>query len=190
MLRSTLKALFVVGCLALACRMATAQEVVHALTGTVSAIDPGDKTITIFTDGHTQSQFNDLTGGKVPVSFDKRIRADASPVDTFKKEGAYVIVYYYGGGNGKTAVALRNLGSGPFTQDMGTVAKFESRDHSISVKDPSGVVQSFKITPDTVAETSFGAVDGLKFQAPKGEQLRVLAANVDGSPTALFISAM
>jgi hypothetical protein len=185
-----LKALIVLGCFAAANWTAAGQEVVHALTGTVSSINPGSKTITIFTDWHTESRFKDLTSSKVPISFDKKIREDTTPADAFKKEGAYIILFYYGGGSGQTAVAMRNLGGGPFTEETGTVSKFENRDHSLSVKDASGVVQSFKITENTVGETASGAAEGFKFQIQKGDQVRVLSSSVDGNPTALFVSTM
>ena len=188
--KGMLKALIVLGCFAAASKIAPAQEVVHALTGTISSVDPSAKSITIFTDRHTESHFKDLTSSKVPISFDKKIREDATPADAFKKQGAYVILFYYGGGCGQTAVAMRDLGAGPFTEETGTVIKFESRDHSLSVKDASGVVQSFKIAEKTVAETGVGAEEGFKFQIQKGDQIRVLASSVSGNPTALFVSSM
>ncbi|MGA7109792.1 MAG: hypothetical protein WBV28_14405 [Terracidiphilus sp.] len=177
-------------CLGSSCCAAGAQQVVHALTGTVSAIDPADKTITVFLDGGSQDVFKDLTNSKVPGSLDKRILADSTAVDAFKKKGAYVIVFYFGGRDTRTAVALRSLGPGPFTAVDGTVAKFESHDHSISVEDKSGTVQTFKISGDTVAEGNLGAVDGLKFQVQKGDHMRIVAANENGNATALFLSQM
>src|SRR5215469_8157863 len=113
---------------------APAQQVVHALTGTVSQVD-----------------------------------------DRSKTKGAYVIVFYYGDNDDRAAVALKNLGAGPFTSTEGAVVKFESKAHSISIKDSAGAVQTFKITDQTVAEGYMGAVDGYKFQPQKGDQVRVVA---------------
>ncbi len=190
MLRRVCSACLLAGCLASISVAATAQEVVHALTGTVKSIDGLSKTVTIFTDSGSQSDFKDLTNSKIPIAFEKKIRADATPVDTFKKVGTYVIVFYFGDSDQRTAVALRNLGTGPFTSSTGTVVKFEFKAHSITVRDNSGQVQTFKITPDTVAETFSGVVDGFKFQAQKGEQVRVVGATADGSATALFVNEM
>jgi hypothetical protein len=188
MLKGILKACILVGCFSVASRVATAQEVIHALTGTVAYVDSSAMTITVYTDNRAQSVFKDQTNPPAPVEFDKNVRADA--IATAKKEGAYVIVYYRGGSDTRTAVALRSLGSGPFTTISGTVVKFDNKEHSIAVKDEAGTVEIFKITPDTIAETGVGAVGGFKLRADKGDRVRIVGATVNDSPTALFIKAM
>jgi hypothetical protein len=85
---------------------------------------------------------------------------------------------------------LKNLGSGPFMSAVGTVTRFDGRARTISVEDKSGAVQTFKINGQTVAESEMGVVEGGKFQAQKGDRVRVVATTVDGSPTALFLSAL
>ncbi|HEY6489059.1 MAG: hypothetical protein WCC26_20205 [Terracidiphilus sp.] len=186
-MRKVLIACGVVVCLGLICRIAVAQSVVHALTGTVSDIDPAGKTITVFLDGGSNDVFNDQTNSKARLSVDRKLIADATAVDAFKKKGAYVIVFYFGGRDTRTAVALRSLGTGPFVAAKGKVEKYE-RDHSITVADSSGAEHTFQITPDTVAEGGSGAVDGLKFEAQKGDQVRVVGTSANGSPIALFLS--
>jgi hypothetical protein len=182
--------LFVCGiaiCFGFSCRTSMAQQVVHALTGTVSSIDPVSKTITLFLDGGSQGVFKDMES-KTSLSVDKRVLVDATAVDAFKQKGAYVIVLYFGGMDLRTAVALRSLGTGPFSAIDGTVARFESREHAISVEDKSGTVQTFKINADTVAEGYAGAVDGLKFQAQKDDHVHVVGTSQNGSLIALFVS--
>jgi hypothetical protein len=171
------------------CRAALAQEVVHALTGTVSSIDPTDKTITMFLDGGKQGIFKDMTNQKVSMSVDKKLLADTTTPDEFKKSGAYVIVFYFGGSDTRTAVALRSLGAGPFTAITGTVTKFEPH-RSLSVQDTSGATQTFALDGDTVAEGMSGAVSGPKFQADKGDHVRIVGGTKNGAPTALFVSEM
>jgi hypothetical protein len=82
------------------------------------------------------------------------------------------------------------LGTGPFTAAQGTVAKYESHEHAISVEDKSGTVQTFKINADTVAESYAGAVGGLKFQAQKDDHVRVVGTSQNGSLIALFVTEM
>jgi hypothetical protein len=190
MVRRLLFAFAFAVCLGLSWLGAAGQQVVHALTGTVSSIDPADKTITVFLDSGSEGVFKDSTNTKVPSSLDKRFLADSTAEDAFKKKGSYVIVFYFGGRDTRTAVALRGLGTGPFTAVDGTVAKFESHDHAISVEDKSGAVQTFKISGDTVAEGNMGAVGGLKFQPQKGDHMRIVAATENGNATALFVSQM
>ena len=183
---SVLRACFIAGCLGSSSVAASAQEVIHALTGTVSSIDVGGKTLTLFQDSGSSAVFKDMTSGKIPISFDKKIRAQTTAADDFQKKGAYAIVFYYGADDPKTAVAVRSLGSGPFTSAVGTVTGYE-KGRSVSVRDNTGAVQTFKIDADTVAEGMYGAVDGLKFQADKGDHVRVVATDRNGTLTALFI---
>lgn len=189
MLKKGLSFVAFVLCLSGVSRVATAQEVVHALTGTVSSIDAADKTITMFLDGGTQGIFRDMTNQKVSLSVDKKVLADTTTPDEFKRSGAYVIVFYFGGSDTRTAVALRSLGTGPFTAVSGTVTQFENH-RSISVQDKSGATQTFALNADTVAEGSAGAVSGLKFQADKGDHVRIVGTAKNGAPVALFVSEM
>ncbi|MGD0631391.1 MAG: hypothetical protein ABR987_18840 [Terracidiphilus sp.] len=167
---------------------ATAQEVVHALTGVVNNIDSTAKTITVITDDGSDGTFQDMTGSRNSIAFDKTIRTEATAANEFKKKGARVIVFYYGTGEMRTVVALKSLGEGPFTNDSGTVVKFDKKEHSLTIKESSGTIESFKITPGTVADTNGGAAEGLKFDPHKGEPVRVIATQADGSLTALFIN--
>ena len=189
MLRHISKISLVIACLSFASVLATAQQVVHALVGVVDVINPNAKTIIVTTDDGTPGSFEDLTDPKAHISIDKALRADATPVQSFTTKGTSAIVLFFGEGAERTAVALRNLGVGPFTKSTGTVVKFSGKDHSFSVKDDAGNVEAFKVTPETVAETRSGAVDGKKFEPGKGDQVRVTSSLVNGSPTALFVYA-
>jgi hypothetical protein len=168
---------------------ATAQEVIHALTGTVVSIDVSAKTITVYTDNHSERLFRDMTNPNTPIDFDKNVRAISTSVDSFNKKGTYAIIFYYGEGDTRTAVALRNLGAGPFSKDTGTIVKVKGKD-SISLVDGSGSIKSFEVTSETVAETGYGAVSRSKYQPHKGDKIRVTASVVDGSETALFINSL
>jgi len=169
---------------------APAQQVVHALTGTVSAMDDVSKTLTVFQDNGSEGQFKDLTSGKSHVLIDKKIALGTTALDASKKKGSYVIVFYCGDNDARSAVALKNLGAGPFTSSEGTVTKFEGKAHSISIQDKSGVTQVFRIAQETVAEGYMGVVDGYKFQAAKGDHIRVVGTTENGALTALFVREM
>lgn len=167
----------------------TAQEVVHALTGTVTSIDASAKTISIYTDNRSEGVFEDMTNSNTPIEFDKDTRANATAVDSFKMKGAYVIVFHFGGGDVLTAVALRNLGAGPFSKDTGTIVKIEGK-NSIAVADESGTIKSFKLAKNTVAETVYGSVIGFKYQPHKGDKVRMTATVVNGNETALLVNTL
>ena len=174
-------------CLGLLSVSMAAQEVIHALTGTVVAIDQNAKTITVLQDGGSRVELKEMADAKTPIVFDKKVAEKTTAANTFENSGAYVIVFYYGDGPEQTVVALKNLGAGPFTATVGTVKKFESRAHSVVIEDNDGKIQTIKIDPTTVAETDAGVVGGMKFQAQKGDQIRVISTAVSGAPTALFI---
>lgn len=188
MLRRIASHVALVLCVAGFSTAALAQQVVHALTGTVNSIDPATKTITMFLDGGKQSTFKDMTNQKVSLSVDKKVLANTATPDEFKKQGAYVVVFYFGGTEDRTAVALRGLGTGPFTATTGTITKFDAH-RTLTVQDKSGTMQTFALTTDTVAESGSGAVGALKFQPDKGDQVRVVGMSKDGNPIALFVSA-
>ena len=168
---------------------ANAQQVVHALTGTVSSVDDLSKTIIVFQDSGTEGQFKDLTKAKTRIMLDKKIALDTSATDAVKKKGSYVIVFYFGDSDDRAAVALKSLGSGPFTSTTGTVVKYEGK-KAITVADSSGATQVFKINDQTIAESYMGVVDGSKFQAQKGDHVRVVGMTDSGGATALFVRAM
>ncbi len=190
MLRRILFVCITAGCFGFIGHAAIAQEVVHALTGTVSSINPAGKEITLFLDSGSSGVFNEMENSKTSLSFDKKVREDTTAAAAFDKQGAYVILFYFGGQDNRTAVALRNLGRGPFASTLGIVTNFESRDHSITVKDQSGTIQSFKIDAKTVAEGDSGVVDGLRFQARKGDHVRIVGSSANGNPVALFVREM
>lgn len=169
---------------------ANAQEVVHALCGTVRSIDSTTKAITVGTDSGAPALFKELTKPDVRLDFDKRIRAEATAPDTFTKNGDHVIIFYFGSGDAQTAVALRDLGAGPFEEIGGTVVKFDKRERVLTLRNNSGTEESFHLELKTVAETPYGATQGLELDAKSGDEVQVTGASVNGGKTALFIRLM
>ena len=189
MLRAIVRNIAVSICLGSVVIPATAQQVVHALTGTVSSINSATKTISVFQDNGIQGLFSDGTDSKARFSIDKKVALETTAAEAFKSAGAYVVVLYYGSDPDRTAVALKNLGSGPFTSVTGMVIKFDGK-HSIAVADEAGATQEFKISQDTIGEGYMGAVVGYKFQAQKGDKVRIVASKDASGPTALFVRLM
>lgn len=179
----------VAGCLVLAPSVLPAQEVIHALTGTISAINPASKTITVFQDNGSRSVFDDMVNRKTAIAFDKKIAAETTAATAFDKQGAYAIVFYFGDNDDLTAVAVKGLGAGPFASVTGTVTRMDNHAHTISVQDARGE-HTFRIDGSTIAEGGMGVEPGLKFQAQRGDQVRVVSSTVDGNPTALFLRSM
>ncbi len=190
MQRGLMRCSFVAACFFFASLSLTAQEVVHAVAGVVISIDPSAKTITVKTDDGSEGIFKEMIDRNIAVDFNPKFRADATPADEFNTSGVRVIVYYFGNGDVRTAVALRSLGAGPITVIKGAVVTFEKGKHSFSIINSSGVVESFTITSNTVIEGSLGAQEGSSFRPANGDQVRVTAATTDGINVALFINTM
>jgi hypothetical protein len=186
MLKTFSQACCLVGVVSLAAFGANAQEVVHALAGTVTSINPTEQTITIKTDDGSEGLFKDLMKSNVSFDLDRNVRAASIPAGSFTKKGAPVIVYYFGGGDVRTAVALEEL-TGPLQKISGSVYKLNKHEHLLTIKDAAGASESFHIDPKTVAETAWGAVEGEKFDPGKGDRVRVTAVLANGAEDALFI---
>ena len=183
MLKALVSTCIVAGCFAVISIPAASQEIIHALTGTVSEIDTAAKTITVLQDNGMKGDFQLMSNPKTRVSFDKKVQAESTAATSFDKQGAYVIVFYYGNDSDRTVVALKSLGKGPFAQTNGTVSKFDGHTHEITIADESGKSQTFKVDPATVAEGTFGVTEGMKFHADKGDHVRIVSSN----DTALFV---
>lgn len=175
-------------CLSLATPFAMAQERIHAVSGTVTSINPKIGMIEIDTDDGSSGHFKWTKHQEASFDFDKDLKADATDPDKFTATGAHVILYFFGNDEVRTAVALHVLGSGPFESDKGTVVKVNRHDHLIVIKTDSGAEASFRIDPKTVADTTNGVVEGFKLDFDKGEPVQVTATPSGADKTALLIA--
>ena len=134
-----------VGYLSLCTFIASAQEVVHALTGTVTSMNPG-KTIQVDTDDGAEVDFKDLTKSNIPLEFATDLRAQATSADRFNTKGTHVIVYYFGEGDPRTAVALQGLPPEPLKRTIGTVVNFDKHQRLMTVESTPGAFSRFTST--------------------------------------------
>ena len=86
------------------------------------------------------------------------------------------------GSGGRLGAALQRIYSGVYE-----VTGFNRHDHLLTMRDSTGKSLSFHVGPKTVVESAFGVVDGSRFNAQKGEQVRVTAGFANGKEDALFI---
>src|ERR1022692_253736 len=123
MMRAIFKACFFATCFALVISTAQAQQRIHAVSGTVTSINPKIEMIEVTTDDGSSAHFRWLKKSDGSIEFDKTVSADAIPADKFTTKGNHVIVYYFGDGDVRTAVALHDLGDGSVAKSTGTVVK-------------------------------------------------------------------
>lgn len=166
--------------------LAAAQEVVHALSGTVEKIDPAAKTLLLKTTDGSEGLFQLPLPG-VNMEFDREVKERTTPAAAFTKTGTEIILYFYGNGDVRTAVAVQDLGSTKLVNTAGTVSKFDKHHHTHTLKTTAGASQTFAVDPKSVADTSNGVIDGQKFEPSKGDDLRVVASSTNGAGNALFL---
>jgi len=165
---------------------AQGQERVHAVSGTVTSVNPKIGMIEVNTDDGSSGHFQWLKSGTA-VDFNKAVSDDAIAADKFHLVGHHVIVYYFGEGAIRTAVALRDLGDGSLDKSTGTVVKLNRHDRTLTIKSASGAEVSFHLDPKTVADTATGVMENFKFDLNKGDAVRVTAEEANGTNTALLI---
>lgn len=166
---------------------AGAQMVVHAVSGTVKAIDSKAKTIDITVDSGAISEFKLPSDAKVTLDFDSVLRSDSVDASKFQHIGDFVVVYYYGYDNDRTAVAVKDLGQGPFKKLDGMVVGYNKHDRTLTVKDDSGKPEAFTLSDHLVVDTGYSVANGRSYDPHKGWQVRVTYAPAAGRNTAVFI---
>jgi small nuclear ribonucleoprotein (snRNP)-like protein len=166
---------------------AGAQMVVHAVSGVLKAVDPHANTMQLTVDNGDTSQFKLPSGAKVTLDFDKALQSDSVNADKFQHVGEYVVVYYYGYDDNRTAVAVKDLGTGPFEKIDGTVASYDKHARTMTVKDDAGKSESFALGDHLVVDTGVSVAGGRGYDPHKGWQVRVTYTKTADKNTAVFV---
>lgn len=188
MINSLLRFSLAAVCLLLINPAALAQSMIHAVSGTVKSVNPNIRMIEIATDDGTPGHFQWMAKSDGPIMFSRNVSEDSTAVDKFTTKGSHVIVYYFGDGEVRTAVAVRDLGSVPVKLISGKVIKCDRHDHLLTIHNDSGAEVTFHLDPKTVGDTETGVEEGFHFDFDKGEAVRVTATPADGGSTALLIA--
>jgi len=187
MMKALFRVCFVAMLISIVSTFAIAQERVHALSGTVTSINPKIEMIEVDTDDGSSGHFQWLKKSDGAIDFDKTVSADSIAVDKFTTKGAHVIVFFFGEGNVRTAVAVHDLGNGSLKKSTGTLVKLNRHDHLLTIKNSAGAEESFRLDPRTVADTSTGVMEGYKIDLGKGDMVRVTSSQANGTATAWLI---
>jgi hypothetical protein len=173
--------------LAVFCASASAQMVVHAVSGIVKAINANSNTMDVAVDNGTMSQFKLPTDAKVTLDFDNALRSDSVNASKFEHVGAFVVVYYYGYDDNRTAVAVKDLGAGPYQKIEGTVTAFDKHNRAMTVKDDSGKAESFALDAHLVVDRGTSVDSGRGYSAHKGDHVTVTYTSAADKNSAVFI---
>ncbi len=181
-----LKRFLLLGFVGAACSAIYAQEIVHAVSGVATAVDPANSTITIKTNDGSDGAFKYQKGRKTDLVFDKNVRAGTIEPADFNKIGDHVIAYYVDQGFvNRTIVALKDLGPAALKAVSGTVV--ETKHHVIVLRTDTGATESIEIAKDASAETPGGVVSGFKFDVDPGTKVTVRYTEEGGRMIAQFI---
>jgi hypothetical protein len=175
--------------LTLSALAASAQEVVHAVGGKVTAIYPVTKMIKITTDDGSSGLFQ-IMKTETPLNFQKSVRALTTPAGAFNKPDSQIVIFFFGDDSIRTAVAVEDLGAAPLAKTVGTIVSVDKHAHEFTLKDSSGAEKTFHMDAKTVCDASMGVVDSKSFDIDKGAKVRVTSASENGAETALFVRAL
>lgn len=166
---------------------AGAQMVVHAVSGMVKAVNPQSKTMDVTVDSGDTSQFKLPTNAKVTLDFDKALQSDSVEAGSFQHVGDYVVVYYYGYNDDRTAVAVKDLGAGPFQKIEGTVVSFDKHSRTMTVKDDAGKSATLALDDHLVVDSGLSVASGRGYDPHKGYHVVVTYAQAGDKNSAVFI---
>lgn len=166
-----------------------AQHVVHAVTGSVTKIDAGAKTIAVKTaDGSEEVfKYTDKTMVRGAKATEEAVKTGA--VDSYMagKEGTHVIVRYLGKGDDKTAVGIKDLGKDTLKVSKGTVTSMDQAGRTVGIKSEDGAEATYRLSKDAVVDTEHGVVDGAKFTAKEGDHVVVHYSEEAGAKIVHFL---
>jgi hypothetical protein len=173
--------------LAVFCGSAGAQMVVHAVSGMVKAVNANSDTMDVVVDNGATSVFKLSTNAKVTLDFDNALRSDSVDASKFEHIGDFVVVYYYGYDDNRTAVTVKDLGAGPYQKVEGTVAAFDKHNRTMTVKDDAGKSEAFALNEHLVVDRGTSVDSGRGYSAHKGDHVIVTYAPAADKNSAVFI---
>ena len=165
-----------------------AQELVHAMVGTITGSDSITGSITLQLADRTSASFESKPDLSTHIAFDKTLRNESATVNELPKGTTHVIVYYYGL-SPAIVVAVKDLGK-RIESITGTIASIDEAEQSITIQPETGQSATCYVSNETTVETPYGAVDGTKYSVRKGEKVNSVCTNVAGKEMAQFIQPL
>ena len=141
--------------------------------------------ITLTSNDGTRTVVKEEAQNHPRYDFDKALQTEADDSFTFDKQVDRVILYYFGEGWQRRAVAIKDLGPDPLKLTSGQVAHWDRHHHVISVKAADGTKQTFQLDNKTAVDTPMGVVNGDKFDPQTGDQILIKYLNKDGNNDAI-----
>jgi Cu/Ag efflux protein CusF len=161
--------------------MSMAQDVAHAVEGTVDKVDTGAKTVAIKTEDGTERTFHYTKDATVDGAHDTKAGAGHAVGDL--KEGSKVAVHYTEVGGKDTIHEIDNIGEDGLKATEGTVSHVDRGAKTIAVKTADGSEQTFHLTARAARDTGKDIAAG----ADKSAKVTVYYTEKAGTKTAHFV---
>lgn len=159
----------------------TAQDVVHAVDGTVKKVDAGTKTVVVETKDGTEHTFHYT--GDVAVDGAKDTKTGAVDSAHGITVGSKVAVHYTVEGGKETAHEVDKIGDDGMKATDGTVTHVDKGAKTIAVKTADGTVETFHLTDRAAKDTGKGVAEG----TDKTAKVTVYYTEKAGVKTAHFV---
>ena len=171
---------------------ALAQDMVHAVSGTVTKVDKKAKTLTVKTEDGTENLFKYSDKTTVHGYHDASKMAKAGAADTYfeGKEGSHVIIRYTEKGADKAALSVEDFGKEGLKEGRGTVTKVDKAAHTVTVKTEDGTESTYSLGRDAAVDTEKGVVKGTDYTAKEGDKVVVHYSEDAGNKVAHFFRSL
>jgi hypothetical protein len=180
-----IKTLAIVGGFALATSLSlAAQDVVHAVDGTVKKVDAGTKTVVVDTKDGTEHTFH--YASDVTVHGAKDTKKGAVDAAHGVEEGSKVAVHYTVSGSKETAHEIDKIGDDGLKATEGTVSHIDRGAKTIAVKTADGSEETFHLTDRAAKDTGKDVAAG----ADKSAKVTVYYTEKAGVKTAHFVKSI
>ena len=161
-----------------------AQDVVHAVDGTVKKVDAGTKTVVVATKDGTEHTFH--YASDVTVHGAKDTEKGAVDAAHGVTEGSKVAVHYTVDGGKETAHEIDKIGDDGLKTTDGTVDHIDRGTKIIAVKTADGTEQTFRMTDRAAKDTGKDVAAG----TDKGAKVTVYYTEKAGVKTAHFVKSI
>jgi hypothetical protein len=161
-----------------------AQDVVHAVDGTVKKVDAGTKTLVVEAKDGTEHTFHYASDVTVDGAKDtKKGTVDAAHG---VEEGSKVAVHYTVVGGKETAHEIDRIGDDGLKATDGTVSHMDRGAKTIAVKTADGSEETFRMTDRAAKDTGKDVAEG----ADKSAKVTVYYTEKAGVKTAHFVKSI
>ena len=159
---------------------AYAQDLVHAVEGTVKKVDTTTKTIVVKTKDGVDHAFHFTDRTAVHATAD----VAEGTKDTFHgvKEGTDVVVHYTGKGADRTADEIDHVGKDGLQVGHGTITSIDRGARTMTVKTTNGAEETYRLTDHAARDAGRDIATG----AGKSEKVTVYYSEEAGHKVAHF----